>query len=396
MIADIRFACTRCGQYMRADPAAAGLTADCPHCGRALVVPGTDESQGGAEASPVREVDPRQENERLRQQLAVTASECERLTAAVTHAQAEIKSFQADRRAMKTELTQTRQRLASAETQLAEQQQWIDAAQTRGAEITTQSENLQIDLGVAQARANALAAQLSARDEELGAVRDQLAARESVHAAAQAEVVALQEEHAILRNDFDALRADGAAREDLTRRLAQMETELSRSIAQRDAAESARAVLQLRCDALTQDAAALRADLNETASGRDLVRLRDQLVTLEEERDRLRFANVELTEDFERMKSERNSASELVRILRERLGDAEKRAESLSDERLKQDNFALRGIITRQNGELERRHVELHRLKRAQLGLRLVYALVVLAIVLLAIAAVQILPTLDW
>jgi hypothetical protein len=38
----------------------------------------------------------------------------------------------------------------------------------------------------------------------------------------------------------------------------------------------------------------------------------------------------------------------------------------------------------------------LHRLKRARLVLRILYALIVLGIVALGIAAVQILPTLDW
>jgi hypothetical protein len=94
--------------------------------------------------------------------------------------------------------------------------------------------------------------------------------------------------------------------------------------------------------------------------------------------------------------AEATAAAELVQTLRQRLGDAEKRADAVSDERLRQDNLALRGIITRQNGELERRHVELHRLKRARLILRILYALIVLGIVALGYAAIQIIPSLDW
>jgi chromosome segregation ATPase len=147
---------------------------------------------------------------------------------------------------------------------------------------------------------------------------------------------------------------------------------------------------------LDAEAATLRADLKETESGREFVRLREELVTLEEERRRLRLANSELTEDFQRTKSESTAASDLVRTLQQRLGAAEKRADAQSDEGLKQDNLSLRGIITRQNGELERRHRELHKLKRAQLGLRLVYALLVLGVIVLALAAVRFVPTLDW
>jgi DNA repair exonuclease SbcCD ATPase subunit len=395
MIADIRFACTRCGQYMRADAAAAGLAADCPHCGRALVVPPNDGDRA-VNATPPTVADDRSEIDRLRQQLAVSVSECERLTAAVTHAQAESKSFQADRVAMKTELAQTRQRLAAAESLIVEQQQWIDGAQTHAAEMMVQYENLQIDLGVAQARTNAITAELAARQLELDALRHQLIEREAARASALAEVTTLQEEHAILRADLETLRTNVAAQHHLQQRLAQTESELLKTMEQVAAAENARSALQQRFDALAQDAAALRADLTDTASGRDLVRLRDQVTALEEERQRLRFANVELAGDFERIKSESTAASDLVRTLRQRLGDAEKRADALSDERHKQDKIALRGLITRQNGELERRHLELHRLKRARLVLRILYALVVLGIVLLALAAVQILPTLDW
>jgi chromosome segregation ATPase len=262
--------------------------------------------------------------------------------------------------------------------------------------MMVQYENLQIDLGVAQARTNAITAELAARQLELDALRHELIEREAARASAQAEVTTLQEEHAILRADLETLRTNVAAQHQLQQRLAQTESELLKTMEQVAAAENARSALQQRFDALAQDAAALRADLTDTASGRDLVRLRDQVTALEEERQRLRFANVELAGDFERIKSESTAASDLVRTLRQRLGDAEKRADALSDERLKQDNLALRGIITRQNGELERRHLELHRLKRARLVLRILYALVVLGIVLLALAAVQILPTLDW
>jgi chromosome segregation ATPase len=395
MIADIRFACSRCGQYMRADAAAAGLTADCPHCGRALVVPAGDGADG-VEAGGLNETDPRAELDRVRQQLAVSLSECERLTAAVTHAQAENKSFQSDRRAMKSELAQTRQRLAMADTQLAEHQEALEAAHLVATEWTGRCENLQIDLGVAQARASALSAQLAARDDELATLRRQLAERESAQAAAQTEIDALQEEHAILRRDLEALAASASERAALASRLAEAEAEWMKAAGQAETVEAARVSLEQRFDALSREATALRADLNETASGREFVRLREQVAVLENERHQLQLAHAGMAEDFAQAKSAAQTATELIRTLRERLGDAVKRADALSDERLKQDNLALRGIINRQNGELERRHLELHRLKRARLVLRILYALIVLGIVALGIAAVQILPTLDW
>jgi len=395
MIADIRFACTGCGQYMRADAAAAGLVADCPHCGRALVVPRADNARVAEGAAP-EQTHPRSELERLHQQLAVSISECERLTAAVTHAQAEIKSFQSDRRAMKAELTQARQRLSNAEAQIGEQRQTLETAESCAAEFSSRCENLQIDLGVAQARANALAAQLGAHDQEAGTLRQQLAERDAALTAAQAEISALQEEHALLRSGLDALIAAGAERETLANRLAHTEAELLKTREQREAAQSARVALQQQCDALAKDAATLRADLIETASGRELVHLREHVAALEDERHQLRLTNVELAEDFDRMKTESTGAADLVRTLRDRLRDAEKRAETLSDERLKQDNLALRGIIARQNGELERQHVELHRLKRARLVLHILYALIVLGIIGLGYAAMQIVPTLEW
>jgi chromosome segregation ATPase len=395
MIADIRFACTQCGQFMRADPAAAGLTADCPHCGRPLVIPGEQDPALRSEADSAV-ADDATELEKTRQQLAVSMAECERLTAAVTHAQAEIKSFQADRRTMKSELAQTRHRLGVAETELAQYVESLTEAQTHARQLGAECESLQNDLALVQARAAATDTQLTSREAELRDLTDRLKAAHTTFAVAQAEINALQDESAILRRDLDVAHSALESEHRLQKRIEETEAELLKAGQQLEASEAKCAGLQLRCETLTGETTQLRNDLKETEAGREMVRLRATVGDLEAERHQLRLANASLAEDFAQSEKNRTALDDLVRSLGKRLEGAEKRAEASSHERLKQDNMALRGIITRQNGELERRHVELHRLKRMRVAVRLVYALIILGGILLALAIVQILPNIDW
>jgi hypothetical protein len=75
--------------------------------------------------------------------------------------------------------------------------------------------------------------------------------------------------------------------------------------------------------------------------------------------------------------------------------EARRRAEAASEARLRQDNEVLRGIIARQNSELEQKHAQLVRLKRARLGVRLAYASFALGLVLVAAWAIRTVPGLQ-
>ncbi|HET6409378.1 MAG TPA: hypothetical protein VFG14_15935, partial [Chthoniobacteraceae bacterium] len=55
----------------------------------------------------------------------------------------------------------------------------------------------------------------------------------------------------------------------------------------------------------------------------------------------------------------------------------------------------LRGIIARQNAELEQKHVQLVRLKRARLGVQFAYLLFAIALAAIVIWAVKTVPKLN-
>ena len=395
MIADIRFACAQCGQFMLADSTAAGLSASCPHCGRMLTIPDGRVEQHLVENERARSfVDSDAERAALREQLAATIAECERLGAAGTHAQVEIKSFQTERLTMKTELTQTRQRLSAAESQLAQHEEALAAAQSAGQHLEGECETLRGLLAVVKERVGATDTQLSVKEQEIAGLREQLAGHDAAAALAQAEIGALQDESAILRRGLDMAREAAASARHAESRLVQAEQELIETAKKLETAEGTCKSLTARCEELRKETETLRGDLNETESGRELVRLRATVEELEEDRHRLLVESCQLVEDMQKIEAHRASLVDLLGTTRQRLEESDKRAEASSDERLKQDNMALRGIIARQNDELAQLRLELHRLKRARLALRIVYALVTLGFVILAIVLINVIPTL--
>jgi hypothetical protein len=62
---------------------------------------------------------------------------------------------------------------------------------------------------------------------------------------------------------------------------------------------------------------------------------------------------------------------------------------------VQKDNDVLRGIVDRQNAELQARHIELVRFKRARMGLRMVYVGFGIGLVTLAIVTLKVLPQLG-
>ena len=81
--------------------------------------------------------------------------------------------------------------------------------------------------------------------------------------------------------------------------------------------------------------------------------------------------------------------------IRDRLDTARRTVSAASDVKLQNDNEVLRGIIARQNSELEQRRTQLVRLKRDRLGVQFAYAAFALALVGIAIWAVKMIPKLK-
>src|SRR4029079_2819959 len=118
------------------------------------------------------------------------------------------------------------------------------------------------------------------------------------------------------------------------------------------------------------------------AAGRDLMMARDQLAEVTKERDRLSGEVRHLSDDLQSVTKAKGDRDEQIKTLSRELDEARRRAEAASEARLRQDNEVLRGIIARQNSELEQKHAQLVRLKRARLGVRLAYASFALGLVL--------------
>jgi len=310
--ADIKFACSQCGQRMLVEKSGAGLTADCPFCKSPITVPYVSSihdhgsrghrSENGvthhesnadfidpmidetreelfnasfAQGQLQRELDAAQkEAARLQSLFKKAVDECERVTASATHAQAEIKSFQSDRQQLKADLSQAKQRALSAEQQITELSAFVAEAQQENQALRDQAEN---DLAVRHDQLEATETQLLARERELATLREENSELVQSMAAAQAELAALGQETAQVRGELDcagklldeASQAEarlGAVNEELRARLDQSLSDGELLNHERDQAREQIGILQ--------------RDLKETDSGRELLDLRDKLQDL--------------------------------------------------------------------------------------------------------------------
>jgi hypothetical protein len=145
---------------------------------------------------------------------------------------------------------------------------------------------------------------------------------------------------------------------------------------------------------MREEVESLRSLLGASETGRELVAARAELAAPENDKQRWQ-QRVELLEaDLRSVAAQRQRFHEEADDLRHRLQSALREAEAASDERTREDNAVLRGIINRQNVELEIQHHDLMRLRRARFALRLVYALFVLGLLGLVWFAVQFAPQL--
>lgn len=375
MIADIKFACSHCGQHMLVAATAAGVAAECPGCGQTVTVPEarSREAEGGSAAT---------DDERL----------LERLAADATLARAESKSFHSERLALKSELAQHRQRLAGVEAQWAASEEALAEAQQTAWRVAAERDSARADLEIVQQRAAATETQLLAKEADLGEMRTRLLAAENAKATAEAEATALQDESALLRRDLDDANTRLAHLSETEVRLAQAGREVAEVTARLAASEKRGKSAATRGRKLDKQLATLHRDLSETATGRELTELRAALAKATEERDRLTIEVRHLAEELQRADVERVSWRATLASTHQQLEAAERRAEATSDERLQQDNEALRGIIARQNGELAHRQIETLQLKRARFILRSAYVLVALGLAALVVAAVSLAP----
>lgn len=400
---EIKFSCGTCGQHMVADAAAAGQAAECPNCRQPVTIPAPrtmyERSYGEPAPTETRETRPDVEEQNDSPQpgrFEAVLEECERLKSVATHAQTELKTFQAERLTLKTELAQLRQRLPVLENQAtagaAETTRWqgvAEAAKVRAA-------SLENDLSISRQRTTAAETQIAAKEQELAAVRASLAAAEAQGHSNQAEVVSLQDESSLLRKDLDAARRDLAAAAEIRTRLEKSEAQLSEAQARLRSSEDSAKALAKRGEELAIEAAGFRDSLKKSKTGRELIELRAKLASVETEHQREEAAARQSAMDLQKSEAAQHGLRELVKATRHQLEQAEKRAEAGSEDRVKSDNDLLRGIISRQNEELAHRHSELVRLKSARFAVRILYALFAVGLVALGFLVVELLPRLKF
>lgn len=383
MIADsseIKFECAQCGQSIAVDISGAGVSTNCPTCDFPLVVPSLSSlhdrtygenapDSGGRPTYAGLSADEVQE---LRDELAEALRVAEESARTLATARKEAALLE--------------QRATAAETHLAEARAMISNLHEQLS--TAEETRAQWEQAFAQTaeQAHATETQMAARETELRAA---LAAAQSAGEASAAET-------AVLRSQFESLRTETLAA------AATEQEKFAAVLRALDATQAERNELSTRGEALRMEIETLRYDLSEIHTGRELLALRDRFATLDTEHQRTSAA-------YARSFAEIQSLSAAGETLRMELAaalahgaEADRRAEAASESALAHDNAVLRGIIERQNTIGEERYLELRRLRRARLMLRILYTLIVLGFLGLAALAIDYLPDVvkhflhDW
>lgn len=417
-ITEIKFECGTCRQRMLVDSGAAGMAVSCPSCDAPLVVPResapgdggarmdrTDRAGTGledwldiaddADAGELRQglADASTENSRLHALLGDARAEIERINASATHAQAEIKSFHNERLSLKSELSQLRQKLAAADARIEAE---TDTLRQEIAARVSEAGQSAGQLAAAQAGIEALHAREREWEVETGELHRQLEDVQSGRTAALREIEALRRKVSGIEGDLAEACMKLAEDSEVHSRLAQTEGELKEAKGRLESAEARAAGLEANVSELAGQVEGLRKSLGKGEAGRKLLGLQDAQTELLKEREILAGQIRQLTADLQTGEKKLAHAVSGTKSLRRQLDEARREADANTEVRLKVDNEVLRGIVARQNSELEARHVELVRLKRARFFLRLVYALFGLGLVALGIVAVKFIPALRF
>ena len=350
MIAEIKFECAHCGQKMTVDSEAAGLDAECPTCQHPVTIP-----------QDLALSEPRRSDGGLREKIAALQSECERLGASATHAQAEIKSFHNERLTLRNEAAAQKQRAIAAEEKLG----LLEIVRQRLEATETQLAALERELAESQTALARATSERAAAVEELEGARSELAAVVASSKRAQSKTAATKKRLA---------EARGA--------LAVSQTEL----------EAERG----RLTAMTGEMEALRALVSCDDASRELLSARSQLAAAEEEVSTRMKRAVQLEADLKRAESERDRLEAERITLHQRVAEAQKQAEALSKDSLNADNTKLRELLERQSEELKVRFRELARFRRAKLAFKIVWGMAALGALGLGYLFIKIAPSINW
>jgi chromosome segregation ATPase len=400
---DIKFACSSCGQRMLVDAEAAGMAVDCPHCAASMTIPKLgalhdrqypnsptrkrDSLLSGVGPSAPRESAPAKDDfidpelTTLRQELLEASVQATRLESELADARTEADKL---RHEFKTATKDQRDRTKKA----TETQRALDT-------LRAEKEAMAARLANVEAERDQAAANLRVRELELNDERAQHVITQGDRTTTARELEALKATAAQLETNLVTARAGVAAGEKAAQKLAVTERELSDTrnrFARTEADLNAR---QIDLAKANDEVASLRRSLAENTVGKELIATREELAATGKERDNFAAQARQLTSDLAKTEAARAERDDQIKSLRSELDEARRRAEAAGEVRLRQDNEVLRGIIARQNSELEQKHVHLARLKRARFGVRLAYAGFAIALVGIAAWAIKVVPQLG-
>ena len=361
MIAEIKFECPHCGQRIAVGSDAAGVCIDCPTCQNGVTIPdGSDPPE------------PEQNEGGLREGLDAVRGENERLRANATLTQAEIKSFNNERLALRNEAASFKQRSAVAEARLAAMQGELDLLRQRLNATETQLGSAERELAESRAAAARAAGERRDAEREIATVRSELAAA------------------------LAALEQAQAAAEIAGARVLEAEKQVAESRERLGAAAVEARTLREECATALKEADSLRGVVNKDEASREFLSTKTKLTSVEKELIARRQAAAQLEADLLASETERRRLDEERGSLHRRVAEALKQVEELSKDRMNADNEKLRELLERQNEELKIRFRELTRFRRARLTLKIIWALTGLGIVGLGYVFMKILPTIEW
>jgi DNA repair exonuclease SbcCD ATPase subunit len=380
MMTDVTFECIHCGQPMEIESTAVGMTVECPSCHQPIVVPESEnglphERKAVAEAIEL-------ESSSLRQQLVDASVHSSRLEGELAEARNEVHRWQAELEALRGQFSveqnksqqdrrKLRDDLVALKKELTEREKQAAAYAEAAARLQEQVSGYQT------AHAEALQQAEAAQREYRSAVEG-LRSQESLIETLRAEAVRLEAELNTVR--------------EVAAKLPGLEDRLVAAHKQIDESNQAASGLRSRLIELEKERDSFRSSLLENSTGKDLVETRERLQVAEKARDGLvREVDLLKTEN-ETVETKRRSLDEEVKMLVRELDTARRKAETTSEHHLLKDNEVLRGIIERQNAQLQQQHIQLVRLRRARFGVRLAYIAFAIALVAIAVWALKIIP----
>ena len=432
---EIKFECSQCRQRILVDSNAAGMATACPTCGCDVTVPkigglndrdytGPKRTHGRlSNSEPAGIVRAREGNGfvnghgngAVKIELDQTR---EQLAAARAEAEADNHSFQSERLALRNELAQFRQKHSAAESRLsetglelleaqariAEQEAEIDQTARALEELRTEIDRLRIDreqtkrlvddLSASRKETAAVLSQMQALEIDFAAARDLLAEAHGDRTSALREIQALKEAQVALADDLADARARLSTLAETETKLRISGDELNHAHEEIRAAEEQVKALQRTAEESATEIATLRRHLSEANTGRELLETRDRLAVIVAERDNLAAESLRLQEELQKQEIAARKTEQETKSLRRQMEEAQRAAEATSEARLRRDNDVLRGIVARQNVELEQKHLQLIRLKRARLVLKLIYSFFAIGLVAFGVVAVKFVPAL--